>query len=96
MKYKHQKTEALKDVLAEMQRQDAKWGADLTFSGHIHGGVIRLPVLGGLFSPGRRFLPQYYAGEYSVHDKKLIVSRGIGGPRILNRPSLVLVTLKNE
>jgi len=74
----------------------AKWGADLTFSGHIHGGVIRLPVLGGLFSPGRRFLPKYYAGEYSIHDNKLIVSRGIGGPRILNRPSLVLVTLKNE
>ena len=28
MKGKHQDTKALSDVLAEMQRQDTKWGAD--------------------------------------------------------------------
>ncbi len=31
------------------------WGADLTLSGHIHGGMIRIPFLGGLLSPERRF-----------------------------------------
>ncbi|MGH4365448.1 hypothetical protein ACR92U_07470 [Klebsiella pneumoniae] len=38
MKYKHQETEALKDVLAEMQRQDAKWGADRNLDPFIWGG----------------------------------------------------------
>lgn len=74
----------------------AKWGADLTFSGHVHGGVIRLPFLGGLFSPGRHFLPKYYAGNYKIGDKELIVSRGIGGLRLFNRPNIVVATLKRD
>lgn len=73
----------------------ADWGADLTFSGHVHGGVIRLGLLGGLFSPGRRIFPKYYAGEYYLNNKRLIVSRGIGGLRLLNRPNLVVAVLKN-
>ena len=36
-----------------------KWGADLTLSGHIHGGMIRLPIIGGIFSPGVTFFPKY-------------------------------------
>ena len=40
MKYKHQKTEALKDVLAEMQRQDAKWGADRNLDPFIWGAIL--------------------------------------------------------
>jgi hypothetical protein len=72
----------------------ADWGADLVFSGHVHGGVIRLGKLGGLLSPGRCFFPKYYGGEYSIGDKKMIVSRGIGGLRLFNRPNLVLAELK--
>ena len=37
----------------------AEWGAALTLSGHIHGGVVRLPGIGGLLSPARRFMPRY-------------------------------------
>ncbi len=74
----------------------ADWGADLVFSGHVHGGVIRLGKLGGLLSPGRCFFPKYYGGEYSIGDKKMIVSRGIGGIRLFNRPNLVLVQLKHK
>ncbi len=29
----------------------AAWGADLTVSGHLHGGFVRLPLLGGVVSP---------------------------------------------
>lgn len=32
-----------------------KWGADLTLSGHFHGGTIRLPVLGGVMTPQYQF-----------------------------------------
>lgn len=37
----------------------ARWGADLTFSGHIHGGMIRLPLVGGLLSPETLLFPKY-------------------------------------
>lgn len=33
----------------------AKWGADLTLSGHFHGGTIRLPGLGGVMTPQYQF-----------------------------------------
>ena len=29
----------------------ADWGADLTLSGHFHGGTIRLPIVGGVMTP---------------------------------------------
>jgi len=40
MKDKHQETEALKDVLAEMQRQDDKWGADRNLDPFIWGAIL--------------------------------------------------------
>jgi predicted MPP superfamily phosphohydrolase len=75
-----------------------KWGADLTFSGHVHGGMIRLPFLGGIYSPERTFFPEYDGGLYTFGEQNLIVSRGIGngnlGFRFLNCPEIVTVTLK--
>lgn len=57
----------------------AGWGADLTFSGHIHGGVIRIPfVWRGVFSPAIRFFPKYDGGLFEEGEKKMIVSRGLG------------------
>lgn len=73
----------------------AEWGADLTFSGHVHGGVVRLGRRGGLLSPGRRLFPQYFAGEYKIKNRRMLVSRGIGGPRLFNRPNLVVATLRS-
>lgn len=37
----------------------ASWGADLTLSGHIHGGMVRLPFIGGIFSPDTLLFPKY-------------------------------------
>jgi predicted MPP superfamily phosphohydrolase len=75
-----------------------KWGADLTFSGHVHGGMIRLPFLGGIYSPERTFFPEYDGGLYTFGEQNLMVSRGIGngnlGFRFLNSPEIVTVTLK--
>lgn len=75
----------------------AAWGADLTLCGHVHGGMIRLPFLGGLLSPERRFFPKYCAGLYEKGGRKLLVGRGLGSGlfslRIGNRPELVTITL---
>lgn len=78
----------------------AKWGADLVFSGHCHGGVIRLPLLGGILSPERKFFPKYTKGVYSCNKSenkaKMIVSAGLGKFRLGNPAEIVIVTLKSK
>ncbi len=74
----------------------AAWGAPLTLSGHIHGGGIRLPLVGGLVSPARRFFPKYSAGIYERTGHRLIVSRGLcirSCPRIGNPPEVARIDL---
>lgn len=67
----------------------SQWGANLVLSGHVHGGVIRLPMVGGLLSPERKFFPKYTLGEYSEGLSKEIVSSGIGKLRLFNPPEVV-------
>ena len=71
----------------------AKWGADLVFSGHCHGGIIRLPLLGGLLSPERCFFPKYTKGTYFYENSKMVVSAGLGKFRINNPAEIVVCTL---
>ncbi|MBQ7464834.1 MAG: metallophosphoesterase [Lachnospiraceae bacterium] len=76
------------------------YGPDLVFSGHVHGGIIRLPKIGGLVSPEYRLFPRYDAGFYEKGMTKMLVSRGLGSHtiylRINNRPELITVTLLPE
>lgn len=72
------------------------WGADLTLSGHIHGGIIRIPGIGGLLSPDVSLFPRYDGGLFKEQGRHLIVSRGLGNHflvRVFNPPELVSVTL---
>jgi len=71
----------------------AEWGADVSFGGHVHGGLIRLPIVKGVFSPERRFFPKYKEGLYQIGSSSLIASRGLGKIRINNPPEVVAVTL---
>lgn len=77
-----------------------KWGADLILAGHVHGGVIRLPVLGGLLSPNRHFFPKYDLGKYDKNNSTMIVTKGLGGSKVLVRinckPEIVKITLKSK
>lgn len=74
------------------------YGFDLILSGHVHGGLIRLPFIGGILSPERKFFPQYSAGVYEKGNSKLVVSRGLSrgtkGFRFFNRPDVVSITFK--
>lgn len=76
--------------------KDAK--LDLALAGHYHGGIIRIPGLGGLYHPEEGFFPEYSGGEYSLTYGTLIVSRGLGGsaflPRINNKPELIIIDIE--
>ncbi|QCR30811.1 metallophosphoesterase [Lysinibacillus sp. SGAir0095] len=73
---------------------------NLVFSGHAHGGQIRLPFVGGLIAPGQGFLPKYTAGTFEDGETTMNVSRGLGNStvpfRIFNLPQLVVVELKSK
>lgn len=72
---------------------------DLIFCGHAHGGLIRIPGVGGLIGTDRRLFPDFDAGEYNNGRYTLIVSRGLGNsvpiPRVFNRPEIVCVELSS-
>lgn len=78
----------------------SKWGVDLVFAGHIHGGVIIIPFLGGLLSPEEKFFPKYYKGKYILNNSTMIVNAGLGNGkipiRIFNRPDISVITLKSN
>lgn len=73
---------------------------DLILCGHAHGGLIRLPLIGGLFGPSRDLFPQYSSGIYTDDGTKMLVSRGIGNntgiPRFLNNPHIPVVVLRRS
>ncbi|MCM1134777.1 MAG: metallophosphoesterase [Clostridium sp.] len=56
----------------------ADWGAGLVVSGHVHGGLMRLPVLGGVISPAIRLFPKYDGGEFHRGGSTMILGRGLG------------------
>lgn len=74
----------------------ADWGADVTFSGHVHGGSVRLPLVGGILSPERKLFPKYKEGIYRKGRSFMVVSRGLGRIRFANPPELVMVRLRKE
>lgn len=73
-------------------------GTDLILCGHGHGGIVRLPFVGGLLNVNRSFGAEYESGVYSTPHFQMVVSRGLGNsipvPRLFNRPELVAVTLR--
>lgn len=75
----------------------ATYGVDLVFAGHAHGGLIRLPLIGGLYAPNQGLFPEYSGGLYTMADTSMIVSRGVGNSgnsfRINDNPELVITIL---
>ena len=80
----------------------AAWGADLTLSGHFHGGTIRLPLVGGVMTPQYQFFYPRCAGYFELLGKgreksRMIVGRGLGthsiNIRLNDKPQVVVVRL---
>ena len=76
----------------------ADCGVDLVFSGHAHGGQVRLPFVGGLIAPGQGLFPEYDSGLYRKGDTVMLVSRGLGNSivplRVNDRPEILVAVLK--
>lgn len=73
------------------------YGFDLVFSGHAHGGQVRL-FGQGLVAPNQGFFPRYTSGLYANGKTILVVSRGLGNSiapvRVFNKPHLIITELK--
>lgn len=83
-------------LLAHRNETAAYWastGADLVLAGHAHGGLIRLPGLGGIIRRHGQY--GYDSGLYQSGDTQLFISRGLGGQgmRLFNRPEIALIEL---
>lgn len=81
--------------------QDTGLSPHLILAGHVHGGQVRIPFIGGLFSPDTGFFPKYSSGMYRTESKgKLIVSRGLASAtqplRINNRPHMPVIVLEKD
>lgn len=78
----------------------AKWGADLVLSGHTHGGIIRVPFLGGFISPSLQLFPKYDGGLFSEGKTSMVLGRGLGTHtpkvRLFNPAELIIVELQPE
>ena len=100
-----EKTDAPTIVLAHMPDTFIFNGAhnywsniDLVVSGHTHGGVIRLPFAGGLYSPMQGLFPEYDYGFYMLGEKmRMVITSGLSGyklvPRFLNLPEICILNL---
>lgn len=75
-----------------------EWGADIILSGHVHGGIAKLPVLGGVVDPALRIFPKYDSGLFREKDSYMILSRGLGTHhirfRFFNRPEISVISLE--
>ncbi len=76
------------------------YGADLFVSGHLHGGIIRLPRIGGVASPSFKLFPKYSGGLYEKNGRYGYVSCGLGThtvPVRFNNPGeITVITVEGE
>ena len=70
---------------------------DLVLSGHVHGGLVRLPFFGGVISPSYELFPKYDGGRFECGNAIMILGRGLGmhsiGFRMWNPAELVVIEI---
>ena len=75
------------------------WG-DLVLAGHNHGGTVKIPMIGPLYTHDGGLLPDrgghYVSGRYEVQGRPLIISSGLENKNIMrinNQPEIVIVDI---
>ncbi|HWY85255.1 MAG TPA: metallophosphoesterase, partial [Gemmataceae bacterium] len=69
---------------------------DLMLAGHVHGGQIRLPLIGSLFVPSR-YSRKFDCGTFFSDPTVMYVSRGLAGQHPLRfncRPEVTRIILR--
>lgn len=70
---------------------------DLVLTGHAHGGIIRLPFIGGVLIHKEDLGKKHIEGTFEEDGTTMVVSRGAGSngfvPRFNNNPEIVVVEL---
>ncbi len=95
-------TDRLKILINHIPTQWVDWDyineypVDVVFSGHYHGGAIRIPIIDqGLYAPYVGWFPPYTKGLFSGTQAKCVLSTGLGSehniPRLNNPPEIVVV-----
>ena len=75
-----------------------EWGADMILSGHLHGGIVRIPGLGGVITPQFELFPKF-SGEYTKQGtSSVVVSKGLGTHtikmRLFNPAELIVLRIQ--
>lgn len=100
----YQNTDRLKLMMAHRPESfcfgnaSSVWDVDLVISGHIHGGQVVLPILGGLYGGDQGWFPEYVHGMYQKDDMNIFVTSGLGShqqllPRFWNRPEIAMIQI---
>lgn len=85
------------------QEPNSRWKIDLVLSGHEHGGQLRLPFIGALYSShlGGVWFPGFTEGYQVMNGIPVVISRGLGTykgknvpPRFNNIPEITKIVLK--
>lgn len=74
------------------------WDVDLVLSGHTHGGLVRLPFIGGVIAPMQGLFPDYDKGYFKLGENiQMIICAGLAGygvlPRINNLPEICVIDI---
>lgn len=77
----------------------SKLPVDLVLSGHMHGGIMRLPSGHGFISPRFKLFKSHLWGVYKSNGTRIIISRGLANHtipvRLFNPPEITVVNLRN-
>lgn len=89
----HHQPEYITDMVAQSD-------VNLVLCGHTHGGLVRIPFIGGVIVPNQGFFPQYDKGEFDFDNTTMIISGGLGVsnpvPRFNNQPEICVINIRHS